>query len=555
LMGGELKLHSALGHGTRFHFQLTLPLDGASAAAAEAPLRRAIDERQPHALRALVVDDNPLARELLARMVESLGWLPVMADSGEQALELLQADDGGYEAVFVDWQMPGLDGWQTCDRIRTGQLAGAAPVVVMVTAHGREMLAQRSEAEQALLDGFLVKPVTASMLYDAVVDAKSGAGLHGGMASALPVAERRLQGLRLLIAEDNLNNQQVARELLEDEGAIVMIANNGREAVDLIAGDDAFDVVLMDLQMPVMDGLTATRHIRSGLARTALPIIAMTANAMASDREQCLEAGMNDHVGKPFVLDALVAVLLRHAGRAPTNLGPAAQPKAVAGGGSTRVTIPDAARAAAESAQVDAEAALERMGGRVDVYARMLRSLARDLPTMVESLLAHGERGEWQDAARQAHSIKGLAATLGHARLAELGGEAESHITREHACRADDACVTYLQGAVDDAIGPLSRLADALVPPVAAPVAPPQAGAELAEEAAALKPDLDALQVLLADSDMDAMARMDALRSRGERVFADRWQRLDDAVQNLDFDTALALCTELTKDPRWSTTP
>ncbi|MBE0550577.1 MAG: PAS-domain containing protein, partial [Rubrivivax sp.] len=361
LMGGELALESRPGHGSRFHFRITLPLAEAAAAPRPAPAMR---------LRALIVDDNPSARELLQAMAESLGWQAELAASGEQALEQLQSGAASYDAVFVDWQMPGLDGWQTCERIRAQALAGQAPLVVMVTAHGRELLAQRSDSEQRMLDGFLVKPITASMLYDAVMDARSASGAAPARAAPLAVAGR-LVGLRLLVAEDNANNQQVARELLEDEGAQVQIAPDGLAAVQAVAqAEPPFDAVLMDLQMPVMDGYAATGHIRQLPGRSALPIVAMTANAMASDREACLAAGMNEHVGKPFDLDQLVRVLRR---LCQHSVAAAAAPMAAA-------AAPDAVlEQAAAEAGVELAAALTRLGGNRHAYRRLLRQCAQDL--------------------------------------------------------------------------------------------------------------------------------------------------------------------------------
>jgi CheY-like chemotaxis protein len=248
-------------------------------------------------------------------MGQSLGWVVDVADSGPAALELLQSQRAAgvaYQAVFVDWQMPGLDGFATSQRIRELALGGDMPVVVMVTAHGREMLSQRAPAEQAVLDGFLVKPVTASMLFDAVVDARRERGqphLSTRMQQEPAVSQGRLAGLRLLVTEDNLNNQQVARELLEDEGAIVAIAEDGQQGVDAVAAaDPPFDAVLMDLQMPVMDGLSATRELRARQARgelPAFPIVALTAHAMASDADACRAAGMAGYLTKPLTLEAL----------------------------------------------------------------------------------------------------------------------------------------------------------------------------------------------------------------------------------------------------------
>ncbi|MBA3624362.1 MAG: PAS domain S-box protein, partial [Methylibium sp.] len=339
LMGGTLSVQSTPGLGSSFGFRLRVPVADSADAAGAADAANAAGAALRSPLRALIVDDNATARELLAGMAQSLGWQADMADSGEQALQLLQARaaaGAAYEAVFVDWQMPGMDGWECSMRIRA--LAGGAsptPLLVMVTAHGREMLAQRSPQEQALLSGFLVKPVTASMLFDAVTDAK--AARDGPPAPHERQASRgtdRLAGLRILVVEDNANNRQVAQELLSDEGAIVSLANDGRQGVDaVLAAAPSFDAVLMDLQMPVMDGYAATASIRLHPRLAAVPIIAMTANAMASDREACLAAGMNDHIGKPFDLGHLVATLRRHtrrsAGAAQPAPGPCALPAAL----------------------------------------------------------------------------------------------------------------------------------------------------------------------------------------------------------------------------------
>jgi len=287
LMGSELRLQSEPGRGSRFSFQLTLPM-----AEDEAPVALPIvqevtlEGRAKNRPRVLIVDDHPVARDVHRRMAASLGWQADEAASGESALELMSASPTRYDAVFLDWHMPGLDGWQTGQQIRAITGVGPAVLLFMVTAHGREMLAQRSESSQGLLDGFLVKPLTASMLQDAVAVARRAR--HAGTADTSVKADkgpavRRLAGLRLLVAEDNENNQQVARELLEDEGAEVHISGNGQEAVAAVAAGD-FDAVLMDVQMPVMDGYAATARIRGHLGRQTLPIIAMTANAMASDR-------------------------------------------------------------------------------------------------------------------------------------------------------------------------------------------------------------------------------------------------------------------------------
>lgn len=320
LMGGTLQVDSVAGKGSNFHF--TVPLQIAPSASAP----DALVQRHPLAAqKALVVDDNPVARALLATMTRSLGWEVDVADAGPQALtqvEAAQQAGAPYQVIFVDWRMPDWDGWETTRRIRAATPADG-PLILMVSANGRAMMAERTADEQALLNGFLVKPVTASMLLDAVMDAQaaSATAATGANPAAPQVLSkpRRLDGMRLLVVEDNKINQLVAKGLLKQEGAEITLADNGQLAVDLLlAKPGAFEAVLMDVQMPVMDGYEATRALRALPVFADLPVIAMTANAMASDREACLAAGMNDHVGKPFEIDHLVRTLQHFTGRTAT---------------------------------------------------------------------------------------------------------------------------------------------------------------------------------------------------------------------------------------------
>ena len=543
LMGGELKLDSVLGQGARFHFQLTLPLGTIDAAPDERP---AAHGTAAPLLRALVVDDNPTAREVLQRMGHSLGWAVDLAGSGAEALALLatQARSGlSYQAVLVDWQMPELDGWQTTQRIRALGLADGAPLVVMVTAHDREMLAQRSAEEQAMLDGFLVKPVTASMLFDAIVDARRGHDQPHFSGPQAPVAGpslQRLAGLRLLVVEDNLNNQQVARELLEDEGAQVQIAPDGREAVNAVAtADPPFDVVLMDLQMPVMDGFTATRQIRQQLGLHALPIIAMTANAMASDRDACLAAGMNDHVGKPFDLDRLVDLLRRHAG---LQTLPAASGRRLSDPARPDPVLPallPAVDAAARAAGVKLEAALLRMGGKQAVYQRLLQNFIGELDALPAQLSASIAAGDAAAAARQMHTLKGLAATLGADALAAAAAQAERQLA--DAQQSPAAVLSAAGEAIARASKSLAALARAMAPPAAAHASP---GVASASSAGDLERGLQALAALLRSADMSATDAIENLQQRHAGPHAARLAALGDAIATLDFEHALQLCDQ-----------
>jgi hypothetical protein len=316
LMGGKLEVESEPDVGSRFHFSLEFDLAESEQLVQDQYLLASRpgmpgDKR----LNALVVDDNVMAREVLQNMVNSLGWDCDTATDGLHALRKIQASHERrlpYDVIFMDWNMPEMDGWQTTMRIREMHNDASAPIIIMVSAYGREVLKERLQTGQKTLDGFLVKPVTTSMLFDAVVDSRAGAVARDAVSIARPPT-LRLLGLNLLVVEDNFINQQIAQELLENEGAKVTVAGDGQSGVQLtLSTAPLFDAVLMDIQMPGMDGYAATVEIRRHGGMGALPIIAMTANAMAGDKEACLAAGMNDHIGKPIDLDSLVNTILRH---------------------------------------------------------------------------------------------------------------------------------------------------------------------------------------------------------------------------------------------------
>ena len=253
---------------------------------------------------------------------------------------------------------------------------------------------------------------------------------NGGAAGGAQ-AGKRLQGLRLLVVEDNAINQMVAQGLLSQESAEVTLADHGQHGVELLTqtlpGNDQvvlpFDLVLMDLQMPVMDGYTATRAIRQQLGILDLPIIAMTANAMASDRAACLAAGMNDHVGKPFELDHLVATILRYSVRQPASVGVNPLPPAVDTG------ILDAGTTSEPKLQpdLDIEGALARLGGDTTLFKSIVQSFLRDLPQMSTQVAQHLAAQRTAEAVHELHTLKGLAATVGASALAKEAAALETH--------------------------------------------------------------------------------------------------------------------------------
>jgi CheY-like chemotaxis protein len=406
-----------------------------------------------------------------------------------------------YDLILMDWRMPGLDGWETSRRIRDSHESDA-PVIIMVTAHGRELLAERSEQEIASLGGYLVKPVTASMLQDAVAEATRSAPrphrAEGG--------RQRLAGMRLLVVEDNGFNQQVAQELLEDEGAVVTLAGGGVEGAHLAtATEPPFDAILMDLQMPDLDGFEATQRLLKRRPKSL--VIAMTANAMESDRQACLAAGMRDHIAKPVDLEQLVACLRRHVGQA----GAAADPVA---------TAPAAPQL------LDRAAALQRLGGRQPLYDRLIQSFVQDVPDEMDALRQYVRQASVPDTVRVLHTLRGLAGAVGANALAADAGAQEQAVRARADVQAADA--DALQRRLDETLALLT---------------PPPAPAVAAEPVDPLEA-LRRLRQLLVERNMRSVAACEQLAGQADAL-GPEFVELSTAIGRLDFAKALKACDGL----------
>jgi PAS domain S-box-containing protein len=307
LMGGRVRVDSAPGHGSTFWFTARLGI------AAEQP-RPLLPEPDLRGLPVLVVDDNEHARAVLSDMLSGMTFRVSEAESGIAAVEAVRnaATERPVAVVFLDWNMPGMNGIETAMAIQQLGLS-SPPHLVMVTAYGREEVMRQADA--AGIEQILIKPVSQSMLFDTAMQllGKVRNEERTPTRGPMPIYEHlaTIRGARILLVEDNVLNQEVASELLREAGFNVDIAENGEEAVERV-GNGQYDLVFMDMQMPVMDGLMATRAIRKLPGLENLPIIAMTANAMRQDQERCLEAGMNDHLAKPIDPDQVWSVLLKH---------------------------------------------------------------------------------------------------------------------------------------------------------------------------------------------------------------------------------------------------
>ena len=463
LMGGEVGVESVHGEGSTFWFTARL-------AVGEIQQRVLMPAPDMRNRRVLVVDDNPQARLIMVEMLKSMTFRVDEVASGEKALSAISETDhldDPYEIVFLDWRMPpGIDGIETARRLGKMDLKDR-PQAVMVTAYGREEVF--NEAEGAGIEISLVKPVNPSILFDAAIRALGGevtlkadeAPVACGVA---PDDLEAIKGARILLAEDNLLNQQVATELLTEGGFVVDIAENGKVAVEMVE-KQSYDVVLMDIQMPEMDGLAATREIRKDSKFNDLPILAMTASVMESDREAVEAAGMNDHVAKPIDPEELFKTLLKWI---PARSGDIQSPEPaeeeadpdiepVSGEGP-----PVAGNGGLESIEgLDVAVGLKRLLGKRDFYERLVHQFAEGEEAAsvetIRSQMAEGERGA---AERTAHSLKGVAGTIGAGELQKRAAGLELAIKEgqdgdeiESKLSSVDEELTRLVKAIGEAMG------------------------------------------------------------------------------------------------------
>jgi PAS domain S-box-containing protein len=420
LMEGEIGMESAPGQGSRFHFSLPFQLQGEAAVARRWPAAR--DSLQ--GTRVLVVDDNACARELLGELSSAIGLQPQLANGGEEALRLValaDARDAPFDLLLLDWKMPGMDGMECARRLARMPRRHPTPLVLMLTAFSRDEVLRQLSERQLTVASTLIKPVTPSTLLDACATAM---GLGGGRPAtrgalrqeALQGHLANLSGAKLLLVEDNPINQELAVDLLTQAGLLVRVAGNGREALEMLA-QAHYDGVLMDCQMPEMDGYEATRALRQQARWRDLPVIAMTANAMIGDRDRALAAGMNDQIVKPIKIEDMFATLARWV-RSPAN-----------------AAVVERARADGNDEAfpgIDSRGALIRLAGDEPLYRRLLGMFRDRECEFNENFSRARAAGDMARARRLAHDLKSVSATLG---AQALSGAAEA---LERACGQEE---------------------------------------------------------------------------------------------------------------------
>jgi PAS domain S-box-containing protein len=557
-MGGAIGVDSQPGRGSTFHFDAWFELDESPV---PDPVRDAEVLPRLKGLRALVVDDNPHARDILQAHLERFGLRVETCEAAEPALERLRraadaaqtspAGQGGaagdpFQLVLLDYRMPGMDGLSAARAIRADAQLKPVPKLVLVTAASR-LAGEDMAGDATLFDEELSKPVNPSMLFNVVMGVlgtgrsapplrRSHGADAGGMAAAL-------RGARLLLVEDNPINQEVAQELLAQAGIAVTVASHGAQALDILEAVQrgeatAFDGVLMDVQMPVMDGYTATARLRADPFWRDLPIIAMTANVMAEDRAKAAQAGMTDHIAKPIVPADLFATLarwVRPGAPQATASAPQVAEQAMPDAPSAPTQVPPVALPAALPG-LDVGRALVNVGGNRALLRRLLRDLLHDHGQDAARIDHAIEAGDLPTAQRLAHTLKGVAGTLGAVALQQQAAALESALRAGQARQATELAIA-LAGTLQPLMEGLQQGLEELNEPLAS-------ASSTAVSAAAL----DDLDRLLAELDPDAVQRAEDMVPPGEDLPG--WEPVIERIRQFDFDGARQVLKEWRQRPR-----
>ena len=518
LMGGHIRVESELGEGSTFRFTGRFGRQDRPARSHHLP---AIDLR---GMRVLVVDDNSASREILGEMLETMSFDVALANSAREGLGKLTQADGKdpFQVVLMDWHMPEMDGLEAARVIRDSASLEQPPKVILVTAYGDELASDR--AERAGLIGVLAKPIRNSALFDGIMHAFIGgtpeADTQRSVANVHWAAD--LTGLRVLLVEDNEINRELASQLLRDAGIVVSLAHNGREAVEKVT-TESFDGVLMDIQMPEMDGYQAAEVIRARPELAALPIIAMTANAMVADRAKALETGMNEHVSKPVDPDELYAAIRRWFKPYPQTSTPPldASPAAIART-EEEIEYLDG---------VDVADGLKRLAGNRPLYRKLLLSFRQSQARAGKDIREALATADHERARLIAHTVRGVAGNIGAKELASAAGTMETALRDQNLASAK-AGLSAFEAALRRVVYAIANFAEA---PAEKPASEPP------PDFAGIMPKLAQLESLLRNDDFDARSILDELLPHFKRTqHAALFEMLTKKVAGYDFEAALA---------------
>ncbi|MBB1267866.1 PAS domain S-box protein [Shewanella sp. SR44-3] len=532
LMGSELRVNSELGEGSRFSFELALEV------VSDKTMAQAMDLSNK---RLLLVDDSAMSRKILAKTLSSHGAQVSEASSGKEALSIIERDseaDLSFDLILMDWRMPDLSGLATAELIISQFDATQPPAIIMLTAYGEEMFLEGKSYVKQPFVSLLTKPVTANLILETVDNIISSYVDYDNMQ--MPLASKQQQGALLkdvsvLVVEDNQLNRQIIDELLRLQGARVTLAHGGLEGVaQVVESGLHFDIVIMDMQMPDMDGLEATQLIRQDPRFDTLPILAMTANASALDRELCLAAGMNEHVGKPIDLALVLPKMLGLLGREIPALYK----------GSTQ------AHRAQLHAEVDieqvailehTESILRRFGGEMAFFVDVKESFISEMAIQLTQLETTIANKDLVNLGLIAHTIKGTASNIGAKRLSHFAAQLETHCQGTAPLDGAAWWLEKMQNYVAQSVEKLEQLFPS-VSPEDLPLPSPK---HLIPETEIMG-SLLTLDKLLAEQNLDALSNMQELLAKVQ--LSDLWLTLNAQVNDLAFADALQTTKKIKKD-------
>lgn len=520
MMNGEIYVESEFGVGSTFSFEINFELQS------EEKRNVPVHKKSLRNLKVLIVDDNAVSREILKEQIDAFGIEAITVDSGKAAIETVKnpPDQKPFDLVIMDWRMPEMDGIEASKMILNDKSISHMPMAIMVSAFGREEVAR--EAAKIGISNFLMKPINQSLLFDTIVNMfdmdKSGMTIQNTATQDDESADVRIDGMKILLVEDNAINQEVATEILSNAGALVEIANNGKEAVDAVAAH-AYDLVLMDLQMPVMGGYEATKIIRGNRKNQNLPIIAMTAHAMQGVEAECKAAGMNDYISKPIDPGNLFLTILKWA-----------KPKAGVKTGSeatckrkpdekTEIRLPD------QIPGVDSKEGLKRVGGNQKLYQKLLIDFANNYKFHAESIRTAISEGKTEDAGRLAHTLKGVSGNISATDVFSFAEQIEKTLQKTPAENCDRLLeqLNTALCAIDEAIGVIREEKQTEHP-----------AAQDAASEAEFEPVLQETARLIWTDDIDAEKALVKMKRVFGQRFAGEIEEIEKSVDGFDFEAA-----------------
>jgi two-component system, sensor histidine kinase and response regulator len=522
MMNGRIFVESEFGVGSTFSFIIDFMMQ------AKEKNRKTFDNDKLHHLKVLIVDDNEMSREILKEQVSSFHISAVTVDSGRAAISALEkeADSKPYDLVIMDWRMPEMDGIEVVKVITKDKDIKHKPRTILVSAFGREDIVKK--AEKIGINAFLMKPINQSLLFDSIIN------IFGMEKKDIPIQSPeseienntidRVDGIYVLLVEDNEINQEVAVEILSSAGATVDIASNGKEAVEAVKKSN-YDVVLMDLQMPIMGGYEATKIIRTQEQHKELPIIAMTAHAMQGIKTECMEAGMNDYVSKPIDPRNLFSTIKKWVKKTVEESKKQSDEYS-----DSEIAGAEAILLPVNIPGIDIDAGLDRLSGNKKLFKRLLIDFSKKYSSFSADIKNAMENNNLEEASRLAHTLKGVAGNISAIDIQHTAAELELLFSKSDVENYDS-----LLGKLDVSLGSLNTLLSELDVDNKTDKQSAEKPINLSE----VEPVLRELALYVWEDNVDAEKSLEKLQKLlRESSFSKEMKELAQYIGDFDFETA-----------------